>query len=107
MNVLYVNQQDDLDSMNGAVIADGARLAELLDGRRKKPPFLARLSGENGFELMIGIGGRFGCVQHSRSDGEPPYLMAVSPNPPKKKRRCRIFHCRYADAGSRTTHCEI
>ena len=75
MHVLYANQQDDLDPMNGTVI-DGVKLAELLDGRRKKPPFLARLSGENGFELMIGIGGNVGCAQYSRSDGELPYLMA-------------------------------
>ena len=83
MHVLYANQQDDLDPMNGTVI-DGVKLAELLDGRRKKPPFLARLSGENGFELMIGIGGNVGCAQYSRSDGELPYLMAESANSPIK-----------------------
>jgi hypothetical protein len=33
---------------------------------------------------MIGIGGSFGCVQHSRSDGSPPYLLAMSADPPMK-----------------------
>jgi hypothetical protein len=84
MNILYANQQDKLDATNGAIIAEGAKPAELLEGRRKKPPFLARLSADNGFELMIGIGGNFGCAQYSRSDGMPPYLMAISANPPMK-----------------------
>jgi len=71
--------------MDGAEIADTSKLAELLEARRKQPPFLGRLSGENGFQLGIGIGRDVGCVQHSRSDGMPPYLMAISPNPPMKR----------------------
>lgn len=30
---------------------------------------------------MLGIGGTFGCVQYSRSDGGPPYLVAVPARP--------------------------
>jgi hypothetical protein len=81
MKVRYVNQQDDTDPMNGVEIAESALLTELLDRRRNNPPFFGRFSGDNGFELMIGFGGDFGCVQFSRSDGEPPYLMAVPPCP--------------------------
>ncbi len=84
MKLRYDNEQNPADPMNGAEIADGGRLAALLDARRRQPPFLARLSGENGFELMIGIGRNVGCAQHSRSNGDLPYLMAVSPNPPLK-----------------------
>jgi hypothetical protein len=81
MKVRYVNRQDKLDPMNGVVLADAGRLTELLDGRRNDAPFIADLTGDNGFELMIGLGCDLGCAQFSRADGEPPYLMAVSPHP--------------------------
>ncbi len=82
MSILYLNHQDDFDPMNSAVFSDGGKLGELLEARKKQPPFLAKLSGDNGFELMIGIGRTVGCAQYSRSDGNPPYLMAMSPRPP-------------------------
>jgi hypothetical protein len=81
MKVQYANQQDDSDPMNGTVIAESGKLEELLNWRRNKPPFFIRLSGANGYEIMVGIGGEVGCVQYSRSDGEPPYLVAVPPRP--------------------------
>lgn len=85
MKVRYVNQQDKSDQMNGAVIVEANMLAELLDERRNRVPFIADFVGDSGFELMIGIGQDVGCVQHSRTDGEPPYLMAVSPQRLMKK----------------------
>jgi hypothetical protein len=78
MKVLYKNQQDKSDPMNGAVITEGAKLVELLDSCRNDPPFFARFSGDNGFKIMVGIGRDVGCIQYSRSDGEPPYLVALS-----------------------------
>lgn len=82
MKVRYVNQQDESDPMNGSVIADSDKLADLLDRRRNTAPFMADLAGGDGFELMIGLGGDLGCAQFSRADGDPPYLMAVSAHPP-------------------------
>lgn len=82
MKVRYINRQDKSDPMNGSVMSDAERLAELLDGQRTKPPFMADLTGDNGFELMIGLGGDRGCAQFCRTDGSPPYLMAVSAHPP-------------------------
>jgi len=82
MKVRYVNRQDKSDPMNGAVMADADKLANLLEARRNRAPFIADLDGDNGFELMIGLGGDLGCAQFSRTDGEPPYLMAVSAHPP-------------------------
>jgi len=81
VKVQYKNQQDDLDPMNGQVVAGRMQLDQLLNGRRNNTPFLARLSGDNGFEIMVGVGGDVGCVQYSRSDGKPPYLVAVSNSP--------------------------
>jgi len=81
MKVRYDNEQDDTDPMNGVVIAECEKLSELLNWRRNNSPFFIRLSGTNGYEIMVGLGGDAGCVQYSRSDGEPPYLVAVSPHP--------------------------
>src|SRR5262249_52406020 len=40
-------------------------------------PFLCELTGDNGYKLLVGLGGDQGCLQYSPSDGRPPYLMAV------------------------------
>jgi Immunity protein Imm1 len=84
MKVQYANQQNKLDPMNGAVIEESVKLAELLNSKRNEPPFLGELSGDNGYHIEFGIGGDIGCVQFSSMDGDPPYLMAVSTNPPMK-----------------------
>jgi hypothetical protein len=82
--VRYKNQHDKSDPMNDVAIASEKELSDLLRARQYNAPFIARLSGDNGFEIMVGIAGQVGCVQHSRSDGSLPYLMAHSPNPPLK-----------------------
>ena len=48
--------------MNDTTVAEPAKLSEMLDARRKSPPFFIRLTGDNGFEIMLGIGGDLGCV---------------------------------------------
>lgn len=84
MKVIYLNYQNEADPMNSAEITDKATLTQLLDSRRNEIPFLAELSGDNGYHIEFGIGGRFACVQYSRSDGQPPYLVAVPPRPHMK-----------------------
>lgn len=85
MKIKYFNHQDHLDPMHGVVITGNAQLAELLDDAKRKPPFIAKLKGDNGFEILTGIGEKFCCAQHSCSDGNPPYLMAMSTQPPLKR----------------------
>ena len=85
MKVRYNNDEDKFDPMNGSVISNSDMLTELLEARRNRAPFMADLVGDNGFELLIDIAGDVGCAQYGRSDGEPPYLMAVSPHPPPVK----------------------
>jgi hypothetical protein len=86
MKVRYENQQDESDPMNGREIATFAQLEKLLDERRSSEPFLADLTGENGYELMVGLGSGVACAQYSRSDGDPPYLMALAPQRRVKSR---------------------
>lgn len=81
MKIRYVNEDDKSDPLSGSIMIDAANLIQLRDERRNGAPFNADLIGDNGFELMIEIAGDLVCVQYIRSDGEPPYLMAVSPRP--------------------------
>jgi hypothetical protein len=79
MIVRILDQQNESSSINGLVVTSDEQLSEVLESARTRQPFFAGLIGENGYQLLIGIGGSFGCTQYSRSDGEPPYLVAVSP----------------------------
>lgn len=81
MKVRYFNQQDKGDPMHGAAISDKAQLNKLLDVVKSRPPFAAAFEGDNGFELSIGISEKLCSVQYSNLNGDPPYLMAMSPEP--------------------------
>jgi hypothetical protein len=85
MKVRYFNQQDKGDPMHGVAIVDRAQLSELLDMAKSRPPFIAAFEADNGFEISMGISEKFGCVQYSSLSGDPPYLMAMSPQPPLKR----------------------
>lgn len=82
MKIRYINEDDKSDPLNGSVMTDADSFAKLLDERRNSVAFNADLVADNGFELMIEIAGDIACAQYCRADGEPPYLMAVSPHPP-------------------------
>ena len=56
-------------------------------------PFFAELYGDNGYKLLIGIGGTIGCAQYSRADGDLEYLVAVAPNPIAEKRYVEFLIC--------------
>lgn len=85
MNVTYENGQDERDPLDGCLIGSSGELGSLLEDARTKPPFFARFTCDNGFELLVGIGADVGCVQSSRSYGESSNLMAVSRNPSMKR----------------------
>jgi hypothetical protein len=86
MKVRYKNQQSHADPLNGSEITTVAQLGELLDERRNYSPFIARLTGANGYELMIGMGSGVACAQYSLSVGDPPYLVALAPQRRVKSR---------------------
>lgn len=82
MRVRYRNLEDERDPMNRTEIPGSASLVELLTNRRSNPPFVAELAADNGFKIVFGVSRDFGCVEYERVDGDLPYLMAVSPDPP-------------------------
>lgn len=47
MKVRYLNQQDEPDLMNNAVITESAELTALLGSKRNKNPFVGQLLGDD------------------------------------------------------------
>jgi hypothetical protein len=79
VKLTFFDRQDDSNPLNGRPIELDSELLEILSALRNRPPFLIELAGDNGYNLMIGIG-EPACVQHGRSNGDPPYLMALGPH---------------------------
>jgi hypothetical protein len=77
MKVTLQDMQEATNPINGTTVTNPAMLVELLERLQSRTPFLLDLIGDNGYRLTAGVGRALGCVQHSRNDGEPPYLMAV------------------------------
>ena len=77
MNVQFFDREDTSSRANGEILADAESLSKLIESLRVREPFLCELLGENGYNLLIGIGGDIGCAQYSASNGSPPYLMAT------------------------------
>ena len=78
MSAEFFDRQDPLNPANGTRIDSGEGLSTLLSSFLDRKPFFCELLADNGYKQLIGIGGTIGCVQHSSSDGSPPYLMAVA-----------------------------
>ncbi len=77
MSCVFRDFQDDSNPLNGSEIDSRSALCELLKTFRGRQPFLFELRQDPGFTLTIGFSDECGCVQFARSDGEPPYEMAV------------------------------
>lgn len=80
MKVQFFDRQDSGNPANGETIDQADQLIDTLRRFTNRKPFLCELVGENGYNLMIGIG-RLGCAQYSPGDGRPPYLVALAPDP--------------------------
>lgn len=78
MKLRFFDRQHLSNSLNGSTICDVSQLENILDRLRIREAFV-ELEGENGYKLTIGIADTIACVQHSRIDGELPYLVAVAP----------------------------
>jgi Immunity protein Imm1 len=79
MIVTFFDGDDETNYLNGTAIRDNSRLFQILRSMRNRSPFICELVGENGYYLLVGVG-TVGFVQYSARDGNPPYLVAVSPN---------------------------
>ena len=78
MMVKFFDMQFPANSANGIIFENDEEFSKLLASLWARKPFFCELLADNGYKQLIGIGGLLGCVQHSTSDGNPPYLMAVA-----------------------------
>ena len=76
MKLIFQHLDDDHDPRNGKVLDQTAVIRLLDELRLRQPPTMCQFVGDNGFNLTVGIDNDFGCIQYSRNDGLPPYLMA-------------------------------
>lgn len=76
MNVRFFDRQHSENINNGLLIDRSEDLLNVLNSLMSTTPFFCELIGDNGFNLLLGIGTK-GCAQYSQCDGSPPYFMAI------------------------------
>jgi hypothetical protein len=79
MRVEFYDLENKSNPLNGSTFDSHAELLVALKSLRTTKPFFCELVGENGRNLMVGVGAELGCAQYSSADGGPPCLVAVSP----------------------------
>jgi hypothetical protein len=77
MTAVFQDLEDNRNAKNGSRIGNERDLNVLFESLRNREPFTLWLSGDNGFSLTIGWSSSLGFVQYARSDGRPPYWVAV------------------------------
>ncbi len=77
MTAKFYDQERLNNPMNATYIKGGEDVEHLFSVLQDRPPFLFELVSDQGFKLLVGYAGDRATVQFSRSDGMPPYLMAL------------------------------
>jgi hypothetical protein len=79
----FDSEQEGANPYHGTSVYTAADLESVLEDARHRgrKPLIVKLEGDNGFELGIGIGDP-GFVQHERSNGDTPSMIAVRPGAP-------------------------
>ena len=84
-------------SGDGTVVRNRMQLAALLESFSNRTPFGCELVADNGHKVVFGAGGGIGFVQHSPSDGDPPFRMAIA-----KKNHCERDYVEFLVGGTAT-----
>lgn len=77
MIATFNDLQDKQNMFNGSTVRNEQELEAILLSLGNRQPFFFELVGDNGFTLLVGYSPDVGCIQHSRSDGGPPYSMGL------------------------------
>jgi hypothetical protein len=80
MSAMMIRDLGDSRSGLNRAVESAEEAVEVLESGGERRPFFCLLESPE-YELMIGVGPGFGCVQHSLCDRRPPYLMAVASEP--------------------------
>lgn len=78
MNVTFHDLQQLTNPINGTRLESMSAVGGFFRSQSGRKPFMFELRGENGCMLTIGLADGCAAVQHSSSEGSPPYLMAVA-----------------------------
>ena len=76
MKITFFDRRGASSPYNNEVVDTATDLLDILENLQDREPFFCELVGENGFNLLLGVGGNVSCAQYSPSDGSTPYLMA-------------------------------
>jgi hypothetical protein len=79
MRVKFLDKEQHDNPLNGKLIDSSQELERILEQLRHRKPFGLELGGEYGFSLDICLAETCGAVQHTASDGDSAYLLAVAP----------------------------
>ena len=77
--VVFSDLEESSNPLNGMRLKNQKEFDETVEKLRNREPFFFELTGENGYQLLVGFGNTIGCVQHSRADGGGLFLVAVAP----------------------------
>jgi hypothetical protein len=95
--------QKHSDPNNGSALWKSSKIAKILRAlRSKRSSPICKLRCDNGYELTIGIGPKWGFAEHACSNGEPPYLVSVNHDPPKES---QVFWIANTETEIRAEHC--
>lgn len=77
--VTFTDLKDDDNPGNNRLLEGELQVSEVLrDLRVAQRPRMCQFTISSRGSVLVGFSREFGCVQYSREDGLPPYLMAVS-----------------------------
>jgi hypothetical protein len=89
MEITIRDLEEPASAINATVqSADDA--LRLLEAAPDRSPFFCLLESPK-YALLVGVGHGVGCAQHSSRDRQPPYLMAVAPQPAIAAEFCRFL----------------
>ena len=92
--ILHDFQEGSDNPLDGTQVVDSGKLRDIFDQLQQRDPFILELEGDNGYRLTFGSGGPVSCVQHSSSDGDPPYMVAVMKDAlHRSERKDCVFLC--------------
>ena len=78
MSATFQDLQETENPTNGSVLDSPASVSKLFESLSRREPFIFELRGHTGYTLTIGLAGVLGFAQFSRTDGTPPYNLAVA-----------------------------
>jgi Immunity protein Imm1 len=90
MDLTTIRDLEEPTSVINATVRSVDDALLLLEAVPDRPPFFCLLESSK-HALLVGVGHGFGCAQYSSRERQPPYLMAVAPQPAVTAEFCRFL----------------